>query len=170
MWLPKDERRLLAVYYLKITEQKGLKEFTKEKWYRESNLVETIKAKNLKESATILKDYFEGGANTQNENNKDEFDIEKLKKNVMDYTKYQSKVHFANNALAERKLISIRDHKTVVEDKPIGVSLTIDGYDLGRKYSSKLHTFLLLCNEYKVWIILGLIISFVGVLIAILKD
>ena len=170
MWLPKDERRLLAVYYLKITEQKGLNEFTKEKWYRESKLVETLKARNLKESATVLKDYLEGGADNQNEDNQDEFDIEKLKKNVMDYTKYQSKVHFANNALAERKLISIRDHKTVVEDKPIGVSLNIDGYDLGRKYCSKPHTFLLLFNEYKVWIILGLIISFIGLLIAILKD
>ncbi len=50
------------------------------------------------------------------------------------------------------------------------ISLTLKGYDLGRKYSSKLYTFLLLCNEYKVWIILGLIISFVGVLIALLKD
>ncbi len=50
------------------------------------------------------------------------------------------------------------------------ISLTLKGSDLGRKYSSKSHTILLWCNEYKVWIIVGLIISFVSVLIAILKD
>jgi len=50
------------------------------------------------------------------------------------------------------------------------IILTLEGYDLGRKYSSKLHTFLLWCEEYKFWIILGLIISFVSVLVMILKD
>jgi len=50
------------------------------------------------------------------------------------------------------------------------ISLTLKGRDLGREYSSKPHTILLWCEEYKFWIILGLIISFVSVLIAILKD
>jgi len=50
------------------------------------------------------------------------------------------------------------------------IILTLEGYDLGRKYSSKLHTFLLWCEEYKFWIILGLIISFVSVLVMIIKD
>ena len=49
------------------------------------------------------------------------------------------------------------------------IILTLRGYDLGRKYSSKLHTFLLWCEEYKFWIILGLIISFVSILVMILK-
>ena len=57
-----------------------------------------------------------------------------------------------------------------VEYNDITLRLTLKGYDLGRKYSSKLRTFLLWCEEYKFWIIIGLIISFVGVLIAILKD
>lgn len=74
----------------------------------------------------------------------------------------------ANAILKDRELIHFEHEQ---EDlSRIKISLTLKGYDLGRKYSSKLHTFLLLCNEYKVWIILGLIISFVGVLIAILKD
>ncbi len=74
----------------------------------------------------------------------------------------------ANAILKDRELIRFEHEQ---EDlSRIKISLTLKGYHLGRKYSSKLHTFLLLCNEYKVWIILGLIISFVGVLIAILKD
>jgi len=57
-----------------------------------------------------------------------------------------------------------------VEYNDITLRLTLEGYDLGRKYCSKSHTILLWCSEYKIWVILGLIISFVGVLIAIFKD
>ena len=57
-----------------------------------------------------------------------------------------------------------------VEYNDITLRLTLEGYDLGRKYCSKPHTILLWCEEYKFWIILGLIISFVSVLVMILKD
>jgi len=74
----------------------------------------------------------------------------------------------ANAILKDRELIHFEHEQ---EDlSRFKISLTLEGYDLGRKYSSKLYTFLLLCNEYKVWIILGLIISVVSVLVMILKD
>ena len=50
----------------------------------------------------------------------------------------------------------------------IKLGFTSGGYDLGKKYSSQLHTLLLLCDEYKVWIILGLMIGLAGIIISIL--
>ena len=173
MWLPKDERRLLAVYYLKINEQQG-SEVTKEKWYRKSALVEVLRAKSPEDAAKKLKDYFDGGANNQEENHQDELNIEELKKKNKEYLRYLNRVNIANSALVERKLIITRDHETVVEDKPKGVRLTVGGYDSGGKYSSRLGTAWVWCNEYKIWIILSVIIGFitlvVSIIAAILKD
>ncbi len=134
MWLPKDERKLLELYYKKIGEPEKME------FIEENNLIKTIFPKcdtQHQESSNNYKKWLEG----------------------------KSRVTTANKVLSERKFIKYREAGISIE-----LSLSIEGYDLGRKYSSKLHTFLLLCNEYKVWIILGLIISFVGVLIAILKD
>ena len=54
------------------------------------------------------------------------------------------------------------------------ISLNLKGLDLGRKYSSKSHTILLWCSEYKIWVILSTIITLAGIiisiLVAILKD
>jgi len=72
----------------------------------------------------------------------------------------------ANEDLKNRGFINLRyENEGLINN----VNLTLKGYDLGRKYSSIPHTILLCCNEYKVWIILGVIISLVGVLIAIFK-
>jgi len=73
-----------------------------------------------------------------------------------------------NVILKDRELIHFEHEQ---EDlSRFKISLTLKGLDLARKYSSKPHIILLWCEEYKFWIILGLIISFVSVLIAILKD
>jgi len=135
MWLPKDERKLLELYYKKIGEPEKME------FIEENNLIKTIFPK----------------CDTQHQ---------KSSNNYKKWLEGKSRVATANKVLSERKFIKYREAGSSIE-----LSLSIEGYDLGRKYSSKLHTFLLLCNEYKVWIILvGLIISFVGVLIAILKD
>lgn len=56
----------------------------------------------------------------------------------------------------------------------IMLGFTPGGYDLGKKYSPRYHTCLLLCDEYKVWIVLSLMIGLAGIIIsimiAILKD
>jgi hypothetical protein len=161
MWLLKDERKLLTVYYLKIIEPRSSEEITKEKWYRESSLVETLRAKNVRDAAKNLKDYLHGGTKSQNEKSQDEGNIEELKKGISEYIQYLTNFKIANNALSERKLIKTRDHETVVEDKPIGISLTIEGYDLGKKYSSWWTRSGLWFAEYKnhwIW----LIVSFLG--------
>lgn len=46
MWLQKNERKLLRVYYLKITQEKGIDDIRKEKWYRLPDLVEILKGRS----------------------------------------------------------------------------------------------------------------------------
>lgn len=121
MWLPKEERKVLACYY-----------------------------KEFHESAVK-----EGGRVFMSE----------LEKCLSGKDK-RIRAKRASETLQKRNLLAFYND----QGDAVTVRLSLEGFDLGRKYSSKLHTFLLLCNEYKVWIILGLIISFVGVLIAILKD
>jgi len=68
--------------------------------------------------------------------------------------------------LAERGLLKL---DTI--NHYIMLGFTPGGYDLGKKYSSKIGTLGVWFTEYLwFWVILGVIISFVGLLVAILKD
>ena len=78
----------------------------------------------------------------------------------------RNRVKIASKILKRRNLLDFYND----QHDAVTVQLSLEGFDLGRKYSSIPHTILLWCNEYKVWIILGLIISFVSVLVMILKD
>ncbi len=127
----------------------------KERNYSLEDLVVVLYCKNIKEVSDHIK------RKSQRKT------FENLNENVQGYLDESNRVRSANEALQQRGLVALTPQK---DSQLITLSLTVQGDDLGKKYSSKLHTFLLLCNEYKVWIILGLIISFVGVLIAIFKD
>jgi len=155
MWLSRNERKLLSYYY------------------RQINTVETDQRFEIRNLIKAL-------------GKKEQSGPSKTKREIILDT--YNTLENVNNLLSQRGLITWEnlnadnisaaysfDHPTsqeLFENTKVNlcITLTIKGYDLGRKYSFKLHTFLLLCNEYKVWIIIGLIISFVGVLIAILKD
>ena len=78
----------------------------------------------------------------------------------------RNRAKIASKMLLQRNLLAFYQD----QDDAVRVQLSLEGYDLGRKYSSKPHTILLCFEEYKFWIILGLIISFVSVLVMILKD
>ena len=69
---------------------------------------------------------------------------------------YPDRVLNANSDLKGRGLINYFNY----EHPNIDVKLSPKGRDLGRKYSSKLHTFLLCCNEYKLILtVIGLILT-----------
>lgn len=68
-------------------------------------------------------------------------------------------VDAANAALVERTLIKLSPHITNLY---VGVSLTIEGYDLGRKYSRWLTQSGLRFEEYRNHCIM-LIVGFLGV-------
>ena len=70
--------------------------------------------------------------------------------------------------LAARGLLKLGD--IIHPSNYIMLGFTPDGYDLGRKYSSTLGTAWVWCDEHKFWVILAVIISLIGVLVAIFKD
>ena len=149
MWLPRDERRLLW-YYHDIRDQVG-----KETNYSLEDLVEVLYCRNIKEVSDHIKRKSQGKT------------LENLNENVQRYLDESNRVRSANEALQQRELVTLTPQK---DSQLITLSLTAQGDDLGRNFSSRLGTFWVWFTEHKVWIIIGLIISFVGVLIAILKD
>lgn len=73
----------------------------------------------------------------------------------------------ANKDLKDRGFINLTyENEGLISN----VSLTLKGCDLGRKYSSKYSTFWVWCIEYKLWIILGLVIAFLTLVVTVLKD
>ena len=149
MWLPRDERRLLW-YYHDTRDQVG-----KERNYSIEDLVVVLYCRNIKEESDHIK------RKSQRKT------LENLNENVQRYLDESNRVRSANEALQQRGLVALTPQK---DSQLITLSLTAQGDDLGRNFSSRLGTFWVWCTEYKFWVILSVIISLVGVLVVILKD
>ena len=82
----------------------------------------------------------------------------------------RNRVKIASKMLKRRNLLDFYNDQV----DAVTVQLSLEGFDLGRKYSSTLGTVWVWCNEYKLWIILGVIIGFitlvVSIIAAIFKD
>jgi hypothetical protein len=149
MWLPKDERKLLQGYYVTIGEFGEQHEFPLE------HLMGFIKS-----SAS---DHLPPADDAQRA------------KKYNAWLKDRNRIITANKALEERGLIKLSHDNNVFictyrEAGPhprLTVSLTINGYDIGRKYNSWFARTGLLYAEYRhhwIW----LIGSFIGGIIATL--
>jgi len=159
MWLPKDERRLLLAYYLKL-ERVGA-----EGWFEEHNLAKMLASKsNVRKSVEELKDYFHGGAveDQVKDTASDKFNVEEYKKRVKQRISNSKRVAGANCNLKTRELITIRPHQHV--DGLNQFALTLDGYNLAVKYSKFLTYTQEWWVEYKghwLWTIISYIVTFV---------
>ncbi len=157
MWLPKDERRLLEGYYANIGEVE------KEKWFCTPDWIPVIKAMRVKDSARKVRGYFESGKTTCEDDRLDPIDPVKSMKRWLDY---KNRVDIANAALEARKLIKLHKHQSELDVKAVG--LTIEGYDLGRKYSSCLIRSGLWFAEYRyhwIWVIGSFLAGIAGTLL-----
>ena len=108
MWLPKDERYLLQGYWHYINN------VNVEKTFSEFALVPLLSSPKNWE---MIDEYSE--------------DEKQPKEDVKDTFNKQIRVSKANECLAERKLIKLRTNSCYCT-----LSLTMDGFDLARKYSS----------------------------------
>ena len=175
MWLPKDERHLLLGYYVNmfnIDDRNVCRYLDKPKWFEMSDWTDVLKKPRwipiltpwlVKHRARRIKAY----GDTKKASNKEDESAVLSKKEVKTCINLKKRLQISNAALERRKLIKVQRHEHVPGVS--GITLT-DGYDLGRKYSSALGTAWVWCNEYKFWVILALIISLIGVLVAIFKD
>lgn len=158
MWLPNDERCLLRGYYAQLHDVDVERWFSAESWFPVLDGKETtgkipeygheVEPKGPSVIAQETKEY--------------------LNKARRIYQNKASRIEVANNILSQRGFIKFSKHETV--DSVFGVSLTIDGYDLGRRYSSWFERSGLWFREYREhWI--WLIVAFAGGIIgAVLLD
>ena len=169
MWLSKEERKLLVIYHVAITE--SLKTvgwtFTAEKWYSMSKLVKVYQNVYYRTAAKTLKDDYQAAVEeTNREGKSEEPDGDKA---VDDYKKSLGDmvaINAASAVLAERGLIKLSEHQH--DSLAIGVSLTVRGYDLGRKYSNRLTASGLWFAEYKDhwgWIVVSFLGGIIGALV-----
>jgi hypothetical protein len=117
MWLPKDERQLLAGYYAELCEV-GESEV-----YRITDLRPLLAC--CRWDGKIRK--YGDPDETKSDESGDH------KKWIKKYFDETNRIKRANKHLAERGLLIVENHQH--ENDVIVISLTIDGYDLGRKYA-----------------------------------
>ena len=163
MWLPKNERRLLLAYYVNIGEIERKKWFIKTDWYP------VLRSSKIKRAAGAIKGTYKGPIQ------KDEGDWgwDNLSKRSVEWEQREAwkdsqevEINRINNTLKMRKLINV--HFFPPFAIVVGVSLTIEGYDLGRKYNSWLSRSGLWFAEYKdhwFWLIISFVGGIIGALI-----
>ena len=162
MWLQKDERHLLMGYYVNMCtiSVTDVQEIEKPKWFQMSDWISIFEIPNwLRFRLPSLEGYFDQG-NSETPNEEGGYSVEHQEKKIKEFIKNDRRLRVANAALEKRNLIKIHKH----EDTKLnveGISLTIDGYDLGMKYSNWLKRSGLWFAEYRnhwIW----LIVSFFG--------
>ncbi|MBA7690936.1 hypothetical protein ES703_99472 [subsurface metagenome] len=119
MWLPKDERKVLAYYY---------------------------------------KELHKSGVKTRGQ-----IFLSKLEKCLSKNNK-RNRVKIASKMLKQRDLLDFFND----QNEAVTVQLSLEGYDLGRKYSKKRGMLWIWCNEYKLWVILTVITGLIGLIVTIL--
>ena len=121
MWLPSDERRLLAGYCVHIGEVGESKGFPR------SELCKLLQWWLCRPQRIWEYGDADAPRNMPMELN------ETTAESVNRYFNEINRLAVANKHLAERKLITITKHET---EEVFFITLTIEGYDLGRKYAN----------------------------------
>ena len=119
MWLPTDERRLLAGYFTHIGE------VGKTKSYKTRELRKLL----ARTCPRKLWEYCDNDSPPDSSYETSESDADLVKR----YFAETKRLELANKHLDERKLITLSKHES---DEVYSITLTIEGYDLGRKYAS----------------------------------
>jgi hypothetical protein len=117
VWLPTDERRLLAGYFTHIGEVGETKAYK----------VRELRKLLARTPPAKLWEYDDNDSPPDNDTGENNQDF------IKRYFAETKRFELANKHLAERKLITLSKHES--EDVQI-VGLTIEGYDLGRKYAN----------------------------------
>ena len=149
MWLPKDERRLLAGYY---------------------TLIGAIDTKNvycLRDLARLLR--FRGHRSHIPEYGESESssteskDLESMKREIAQYVDFSNRIEKANSLLVARKLVTVTPHQH--ETRVVVIGLSVEGYDLGRRFSNTVESSGLWFQEYRnhwIWLIVAFLGGAVG--------
>lgn len=167
MWLPRDERHILLAYYENIFDlgdRDAEKFLTQSKWFYSSDWTEVLK---FPQWIPIVSSYWVGkrAKHIKDHDNrvaspsKGDILSEKGQRILDETVQFIKRLEIANTHLKDRKLIEITPQGS--EPRIAGVLLTLDGYDLARRYSHWFERTGLWFREYKDhWI--GLVVGFIG--------
>ena len=136
MWLPKDERRLLAGYY------KVIGEIGNVGVYRESDLIPLLAFRQHRES---VRTYAE--STSESDNSVSMKNMTAFKREVKLLLAGTARVKQANTMLTARNMVTIRKHDH--EQDVVLITLTVEGFDLGRRYGSWFNSTGLYFAHYK---------------------
>jgi len=174
MWLPKDERYLLLAYYLNIfniDDKNVCRYLDKPKWFEMSDWLVILEKPNwipvltpwlIKRAACKVQSY----GDRADMPNKEDKSIEQAKDEVKRFIRLDKRLKISNAGLERREFIKLQKHEHC--DGVAGISLSIKGYDLGRKYSSWWTRSGLWFAEYKnhwIWIIISFLGGVLGALL-----
>jgi len=150
MWLPKDERRLLAGYYSSIGD------VGTENVYCLGALARLLRFRGHK---AAIPEYGDAVPSSDESSNLDTKAAE-----AIEYIRASKRIEKANTLLAERGLIRVTPHQH--EHDVVVIGLSVDGYDLGRRYSNTLESSGLWFQEYRnhwIWLIVAILGGTIGV-------
>jgi hypothetical protein len=155
MWLPKDERQVLRGYYHMFSE------IDVQEAYRRSDLCRLL---NKRCDPTTIPEYGESSPGTASRTD----DFDRLKQECRAMIEREARLQTANQFLSARRLITVQDHEH--ERDVVLIALTLDGYDLGRRYSRFMERSGLWFQEWRnhwIWLIVGFL---GGILATLLMD
>jgi len=152
MWLAKDERRMLEGYVSLVGE------IDRETWFHEGNLIPTLD-QGINSTKEQIPKYGEGTGHG-------DLPIagSAPAESMRAYLRDLGRVEVANNRLQARGLIKIKPHQT--ETNVVGVTLTLPGFDLGRRYGAGFWEYSALWFEayrhHWIWLIVGFLGGIIG--------
>ena len=152
MWLPKNERNLLAGYYQNVGKAAG------EEVYEYEQLIRL-----LSDPKAMIRAYDEPDDGSTG---RKAHSLQDMKGEAAEYIEGALRVEKANAALHERGLIEVTPHQHVWN--VCVVKLTVKGYDLGWRYSRWFSRTGLRFAEYRnhwVWLIVSFLGGILGALV-----
>ena len=154
MWLPKDERYLIEGYW------KLLGDITSKRGYEDDNLIPLLSSPC---NHTKVNEY---GKSKKSHDEPEPKDNEERIQRIHDSLSKINRVRIANKLLNARGLIVLSHHETV--GNVVFIRLTPEGYDLGRRYSSKMDKsglWFAAHRDHWFWLILSFLGGVIGSLI-----
>jgi hypothetical protein len=160
MWLPKVERKLLIFYAAYDSDFLDHEETFS---FNQLRKLLSLKPWEIKKYANQLVESEQTDSNRLNNDsaeleNNDSNQNQDITKAMPKFLEEMGTIECSNKRLQERGLLKYRE----CGPRYYAIKLDLAGWDLGRKYCSTYHTFLLWCNEYK------LILTIIGLILTIL--
>jgi len=163
MWLPRDERHVLLAYYTNIfdsNDRNVARYLETAKWFRSDDWMDVLRSPQwMPMVSPVLERKQARRINAHGAGVSPSGGDTVSKQRIRATIQLQRRLGIANTHLKNRQLVEITPHES--ETGVAGVLLTLEGYDLARRYSHWFERTGLWFREYRDhWI--SMVVSFIG--------